>query len=763
MLNDKIPGLMLALLTTAGVVTSVSAAQGLPEDLSDYHGDKVKVIYKLKDNQTRATVAGSPLFPQANRRHRDPDFERVGLQHYFVVEVEKNLATVRATIHQLEELANVELAYLEPVPIPSGMSQSDGVNSRNTDFTQYQTYLNGENSDGTKGLNIRAIWELPGGKGQGVDIVTMECASYFFDHDDLPYPFMTMGDTGYSFTWGDHTTKSVGIMTSLDNGYGTTGIANQARQGWADCSAANIVSVADTVKAGSVLQIGMQHFAFGDKDSYCGTSCLVPVEWTPAWRDAISYATTKGINVVIPAGDGRMDLDNAFFNGVFDRSQNDTGAIYVAANDQRGGRNAFSNYGSRIDTSGWGENVTTTAGGPDNNLSTYTRNYAGTSAAGPMVAGAVAALQGVADANGISVTPQDIRDMLSSTGDPQEGGTGIGTQVNLGNAADMLLEDNQQVVLFHDINFGGEKLVITGDTPSLGGFNDVLSSLKVPEGLTAVLYEHNNYQGRSKEVTGDLSWVGSDFNDITSSVRLVSTVLRLYEHHGFAGQELIVEQDMPSLGNFDNQLTSLRIPEGATVILYDGENYQGESRVFTGNVETVGNFNDKASSLRIVTDPILLYQHGSFGGRVVPVVESMPSLGDFNDQLSSLKVPDGQTVVLFEHNNYQGASLAVQGDRSYVGNGFNDKASSLRIVTEPVKLFQNVNYGGTEIDVYADVPQLSNFNDELSSLQVPDGVTVILYEHYNYQGESVEVTSDTSWIGYPFNDKASSLRVIYSQ
>ncbi|HEX9060017.1 MAG TPA: cohesin domain-containing protein, partial [Clostridia bacterium] len=48
--------------------------------------------------------------------------------------------------------------------------------------------------------------------------------------------------------------------------------------------------------------------------------------------------------------------------------------------------------------------------------------------------------------------------------------------------------------------------------------NDVLSSLKVPQGLKVTLYEHENFQGRTKTFTENASWVGDDFNDITSSI-----------------------------------------------------------------------------------------------------------------------------------------------------------------------------------------------------------------------------------------------------
>ena len=54
----------------------------------------------------------------------------------------------------------------------------------------------------------------------------------------------------------------------------------------------------------------------------------------------------------------------------------------------------------------------------------------------------------------------------------------------------------------------------------IGFPNDVLSSLKVPQGLKVTLYEHGIDQGRSKVFTADAAWVGDDFNDTTSAIKV---------------------------------------------------------------------------------------------------------------------------------------------------------------------------------------------------------------------------------------------------
>jgi hypothetical protein len=50
-----------------------------------------------------------------------------------------------------------------------------------------------------------------------------------------------------------------------------------------------------------------------------------------------------------------------------------------------------------------------------------------------------------------------------------------------------------------------------------------------------------------------------------------------------------------------------------------------------------------------------------------------------NDRLSSLKVPSGLRVILYEHGGFQGRSKVFASDTPYVGDDFNDFASSLEI------------------------------------------------------------------------------------
>ena len=66
----------------------------------------------------------------------------------------------------------------------------------------------------------------------------------------------------------------------------------------------------------------------------------------------------------------------------------------------------------------------------------------------------------------------------------------------------------------------------------------------------------------------------------------------------------------------------------------------------------------------------------------------LQSRGVFNDDISSLRVSAGYQVVLYEHDNFQGAALTLRGDTPCLNNAlgtgvWNDKPSSLRVQTAP--------------------------------------------------------------------------------
>jgi hypothetical protein len=183
---------------------------------------------------------------------------------------------------------------------------------------------------------------------------------------------------------------------------------------------------------GDVILIEQQSISGPHFDLSTGRG-LAPIELESVVFNAIRDATSRGIIVVEPSGNGFENLDDAAYNGAFDRRRKDSGAIIVGGGLPPQGiygpgpdrvRTVESNYGSRVDLQGWSRFVTTCGYGDlrreQGRNNWYTINFGGTSSAAAMVAGAVAVLQGVAKERGLGpLTPAQMRRILVATGSPQ--------------------------------------------------------------------------------------------------------------------------------------------------------------------------------------------------------------------------------------------------------------------------------------------------------------------------------------------------------
>ncbi len=144
-----------------------------------------------------------------------------------------------------------------------------------------------------------------------------------------------------------------------------------------------------------------------------------------------------------------------------------------------------------------------------------------------------------------------------------------------------------------------------------------------------------------------------------------------------------------------------------------------------------------------------------------------------NDAVSSIQVPSGQTAILYEHSAFRGQlHIVAASDPNLDNDGFNDRASSLRIVPcagdAPVVLFYDHNYEGGCLALHGDDSDFTDnvfsngagVNDAISSIWVRDGYQATLFQHNNYGGIAhTTLGNDKSLVGEGFNDHASSIRI----
>lgn len=291
------------------------------------------------------------------------------------------------------------------------------------------------------GVGALEAWKLPGGRGENVKIIDIEVG--FEDlHEDLAQPFFNDENSRADV---NHGTAVWGVIHAKNNEYGITGIAHQAQFGifgfeegmQAEVDAAYIKAITRGIKratqvlsAGDVLVIE-QHMEGPDTAKYTA------VEYWDEIFAALKEATDRGILCIEAAGNGNSDFDSKAYQGKFDLKVRDSGCIMVGAGGLTHDRMWFSNYGSRIDAYGYGENVTTLGygdlfnGGPTR---MYTGAFNGTSSATPIVAGAVAVLSSILKQQGKVLTPADLRIALRTTGTPQSAST---ASKRIGNLPDL--------------------------------------------------------------------------------------------------------------------------------------------------------------------------------------------------------------------------------------------------------------------------------------------------------------------------------------
>ncbi|MFK3984270.1 S8 family serine peptidase [Micromonospora sp. NPDC050397] len=348
-------------------------------------------------------------------------------------------ADVAAALEDIQ--AQPEIAYVYPAPEPAPPPATP-------DFTSRQGYQR----PAPQGVDADYSRQDPRARGANIRITDLEYDWNPF-HEDLNLDWTSdLGGTQYprntSFA-DEHGTAVFGELVADENGYGVTGgvpdatmygISPMQRLSSGQVSyrpAASMTHVAQFLRAGDVLLIEQQTVGPNGGTRY------VPLEWTQSVFDATRMLTQLGVIVVATGGNGGENLDAPEFQGRFTRSVRDSGAIMVGAgSDTTRARLNFSVYGSRVDLQGWGQNITTTGsngnlqGGttPANLNIRYTRSFGGTSGAGPIVTGAVAAVQSYLKATGRPVwTASQISTLLKNTGTPQGGNTAqrIGPLPNL--------------------------------------------------------------------------------------------------------------------------------------------------------------------------------------------------------------------------------------------------------------------------------------------------------------------------------------------
>jgi len=322
----------------------------------------------------------------------------------------------------------VETAYLAAKPVPPPFD----IPPQTPSFVDDQAHL-GPGPEGM-GFDIAARWS--GADGLSLVVSDIE---YGFDPAHEMFNELEVQQLGFQSGWyQSHGNGVLGIMAPPDTGYGVLGMIPGASftmvSPFMDAETYNVADAinlaAAELIAGDVLLIEQQGWI---------DDIFTPVEVDPAVFDAIAMAVAQGIVVIEPAGNGACNLDDPMWDGWFDRTERDSGAIIVGGGasplsglEPRTWFPSGSCYGDRVDVQAWFDNIITASasdGAPRfvdlfypgaDGRQAYTAQFGGTSGASPMIAAIAAAVNGVMIAQrGEPLSPSDLRAAMVSTGHPQ--------------------------------------------------------------------------------------------------------------------------------------------------------------------------------------------------------------------------------------------------------------------------------------------------------------------------------------------------------
>lgn len=373
--------------------------------------------------------------------------------------------------NQMLQLPSVEFVHLASV----GTAPPGDIAPATGDFTPHQqNYVGIEPGHGFDSVGSAT--------DQGLRLSVCEYG-WIYSHEDLvdvdlhPEPGQTPEAFVAANDFDDHGTAAIGILASVANGYGATGVAGGVDfytypEYTVEAGPRRVESIAAAIadsQPGDIVLLEMQTSA-GFVLNY------VPAEYDPAVFTIVKVGTDAGVVVVAPAGNGNQDLDSPTFDAY--RAMGDSGAILVGAgsSDSSHEKLPFSTYGSRVDVQSFGQNVFTLGygdfalvGGDSNQA--YTASFDGTSSASALVAGACAVLQSRAlELFGQRLTPTELREALKEGARPQ--GVGPGPP-----GGPIPIEPEQQIGPFPDLP---EAVAALGDSPWLNLDLGLSGSFGVP-------------------------------------------------------------------------------------------------------------------------------------------------------------------------------------------------------------------------------------------------------------------------------------------
>ena len=285
------------------------------------------------------------------------------------------------------------------------------------------------------------------------------------------------------------------------------------------------------------------------------------------------------------------------------------------------------------------------------------------------------------------------------------------------------------ITVYADINFGGLSASFHHDTPNMisAGWNDNISSIRVPNGETWEICQDVNYGNQCQTVTGNVSDLRSmDWNDRISSLRRVanggsrdrrwdgrnnddSDGVTVYANTNFGGRSASFSTDTPNMvaAGWNDTISSIRIPDGETWEICQDVDYGNQCRALSGSVADLRSmgWDDRISSLRRSdgngsrnrgwgrgnrrgnnrSAGVTVYANANYRGQSATFHDDTPDLvaSRLNDKVSSIRIPNGETWEVCQDINFENQCQVLSASVADLRrSGWTDRISSLRQVDD---------------------------------------------------------------------------------
>jgi len=165
---------------------------------------------------------------------------------------------------------------------------------------------------------------------------------------------------------------------------------------------------------------------------------------------------------------------------------------------------------------------------------------------------------------------------------------------------------------------------------------------------------------------------------------------------------------------------------------YRGDSFcmnAGESR---RNLED--RYNDRISSFQVFgRAQVIVYEHENFGGASRSFTGDVSNLRDWNDKITAIQVQSDRIgfngsgnepqngACFYLDADYRGETFCVNSDESQrnLGERYNDRISSIRIFgSAEVTVYEDESFNGSRQTFRQDAPNLRDWNDKITSFQV---------------------------------------------